>query len=644
MDVHFLIDLIIFSGLFFVGIALMSPLTKKYSFPYTIALLIVGFLSQQLLHVFHIETHLVLSPDIIFFVLLPILLFEGALHINFHQFRLQFKTITALSTFGLLLSIFIVAFGLARLANIPFEVALLFGAIISSTDPIAVLALFKHLGGPKRLSLLADGESMFNDATGVVAFRVISGFVLAGQAFTSDAILAGFGSFAYIFTGSIILGLLMGYITSEVIRRIDNDPLVEAVLTAALAIGSFVVAEHFFHLSGVITTVMAAITLGHVGRTRISHKTVHFIEELWGFLGFICVSLVFFFASFNLDVSIFTDNYMAVIYAVLMVLIGRAVSVYATCFLTNNLPLFKDEPNVPLSWQHILNWGGLRGVIPLVLVYSLPESYVYREQLLAFTMGSLLFTLLFNGITIKNLLLSLKLHLPKNEEEIITYESEVFAADATLKKLDELNPQDYDKKLIVDMKKNITQSQDKLRKKLLKIGDADEVFVSLRLQSLDIQRNTVRELHNQRYINENVFYEYDLQLDMQQDALEYPEVYAEEISSAKSFRTRLKRIQSVAKSMPLFKKIAAESKDQLVEERYSLLKARIIANKEVLEYLAKCEKIFDSKKNIVQKVKMVESMYNSHQKNNKNEIGTIEKKYPRIVSSYQKKLLVASIG
>ncbi len=626
------------------GIALMSPLTKKYSFPYTIALLIVGFVTQQLLHLFHIDSHLVLSPDIIFFVLLPILLFEGALHINFHQFRLQFKTITALATFGLLLSIFIVAFGLARLANIPFEVALLFGAIISSTDPIAVLALFKHLGGPKRLSLLADGESMFNDATGVVAFRVISGFVLAGKAFTSDAIFAGFGSFAYIFTGSIILGLVMGYITSEIIRRIDNDPLVEAVLTAALAIGSFVFAEHFFHLSGVITTVMAAITLGHVGRTRISHKTVHFIEELWGFLGFICVSLVFFFASFNLDISIFTDNYMAVIYAVLMVLIARAVSVYTTCFLTNTLPFFKDEPNVPLSWQHILNWGGLRGVIPLVLVYSLPESYAYREELLAFTMGSLLFTLLFNGITIKNLLLSLKLHLPKNEEEIITYESEVFAADATLKKLEELDPREYDKKLINDMKKHIAQSQEKLRKKLLKIGDADEVLVSLRLQSLDIQRNIVRNLHDRRYVNENVFYEYDLQLDMQQDALEYPDVYAEEISSAKSFRARLKRMQSIAKSMPMFKRIASESKDQLVEERYSLLRARIIANLEVLSYLEKCEKIFESKKTFVQKVKMVEAIYRNHQKNNKEEIVAIEKKYPRIVSSYQKKLLVATIG
>lgn len=644
MDAHFLIDVIIFSGLFFVGIALMSPLTKKYSFPYTIALLIVGFVTQQLLHLFHIDSHLVLSPDIIFFVLLPILLFEGALHINFHQFRLQFKTITALATFGLLLSIFIVAFGLARLANIPFEVALLFGAIISSTDPIAVLALFKHLGGPKRLSLLADGESMFNDATGVVAFRVISGFVLAGKAFTSDAIFAGFGSFAYIFTGSIILGLVMGYITSEIIRRIDNDPLVEAVLTAALAIGSFVFAEHFFHLSGVITTVMAAITLGHVGRTRISHKTVHFIEELWGFLGFICVSLVFFFASFNLDISIFTDNYMAVIYAVLMVLIARAVSVYTTCFLTNTLPFFKDEPNVPLSWQHILNWGGLRGVIPLVLVYSLPESYAYREELLAFTMGSLLFTLLFNGITIKNLLLSLKLHLPKNEEEIITYESEVFAADATLKKLEELDPREYDKKLINDMKKHIAQSQEKLRKKLLKIGDADEVLVSLRLQSLDIQRNIVRNLHDRRYVNENVFYEYDLQLDMQQDALEYPDVYAEEISSAKSFRARLKRMQSIAKSMPMFKRIASESKDQLVEERYSLLRARIIANLEVLSYLEKCEKIFESKKTFVQKVKMVEAIYRNHQKNNKEEIVAIEKKYPRIVSSYQKKLLVATIG
>lgn len=639
MESHFLIDILIFSGLFFVGIALINPLTKRLSFPYTIALLLVGFVTQQLLHLFHVDSHLVLSPDVIFFVLLPILLFEGALHINFHQFRLQFKTITAFATFGLLLSIFIIAYGVARLANLPFADALLFGAIISSTDPIAVLALFKHLGGPKRLALIADGESMFNDATGVVAFRVISTFVLAGTAFTQDAVIAGFGSFAYIFTGSIILGLILGYITSEIIRRIDNEPLVEAVLTVALALGSFVLAEHYFHFSGVIATVMSAITLGHIGRTRISHNTKHFIEELWGFLGFICVSLVFFFASFNLDVTIFTSNYVAVIVAIAMVLIGRAASVYITAFITNTLPLFKDEPNIPLSWQHILNWGGLRGVIPLVLVYSLPENYSYREEMLAFTMGSLLFTLLINGITIKKLLLSLKLHLPQREEEIISYEENIFAVDKTLQKLATIDRTDFGTKLIADAKKSLIAQQDRLQKKLLKIGDSNEVHTSLRLEAINIQRKAIDSLHSSQYINENVYFEYDLQLDMQQDAIEYPGVYDQEISSKKSFRSRLRRIQQITKSLPMFRTFTNESREELVTERYALLRARIYANTQVLLYLEKCQKLFAKKQNVLSAVKKVESQYKKYQKLNREEIASITRQYPRIVSSYQKKLL-----
>ncbi|MBP9798258.1 cation:proton antiporter, partial [Candidatus Woesebacteria bacterium] len=308
MELHFLIELIIFSTLFLVGIAFLTPLTRKTSFPYTVSLLLVGFIAQFFTHGLALESHIVLSPDVIFFVLLPILLFEGAFHINFHQFRLQFKTITAFATLGLLISIFVVAFGLSYLFGLDFGAALLFGAIISSTDPIAVLALFKHLGGPKRLALLADGESMFNDATGVVAFRVISAFILANKAFTSGAIIDGIGTFIYIFIGSILMGLLLGYLTSIFIAKVENDPLVESTLTVALALGSFTFAEHYFHLSGVITTVMAGITLSHIGRTRISPNVMHFIKELWGFLGFISVSLVFFFAAYNLNLSIFSEN------------------------------------------------------------------------------------------------------------------------------------------------------------------------------------------------------------------------------------------------------------------------------------------------------------------------------------------------
>lgn len=647
MEGHLLVELIIFATLFLVGIAFVTPLTKKLAFPYTVALLFAGFIAQFFTHNFSVESHIILSPDVIFYVLLPILLFEGAFHINFHQFRLQFKTITAFATIGLLISIFVVAFGLSYLVGFDFGASLLFGAIISATDPIAVLALFKHLGGPKRLALLADGESMFNDATGVVAFRVISAFIIAGNAFTTQAVLSGFGSFIYIFIGSIILGLVLGYITSIFIAKIENEPLIESTLTVALALGSFIIAEHYFHLSGVISTVMAGITLSHVGRTRISRQVIHFIEELWGFLGFIAVSMVFFFAAYNLDVNIFTNNLPLIGAAIIMVLAARAISIYGTAILTNKLPFFKDEPNVPMSWLHILNWGGLRGVIPLVLVYSLPETYEYREEMLAFTLGALLFTLIINGLTIKTLLLKLGLNKPSKEEEIVELEVALFETEKRIEDLKNLNNEEFDKKTISMYVEELQQNIKDHKKELAKLGTSENILNSIKLQALQIQRDVIEELFEKGYLNENAYYEYDSQLDLQQDAIEYPRTFGHSygkerlgvVSSRISYRKRLKTIRKVMSTLPILENILKISEEDVILERFSLIKSRIIANNEVIEFLERNKVIFGKNKELKKSVIEVEKIYRNFLKENHKELSSIQNKHPQIVNHYQENLL-----
>lgn len=647
MEGHLLVELVIFATMFLVGIAFVTPLTKRLAFPYTVALLFAGFIAQFITHSFELESHIILSPDVIFYILLPILLFEGAFHINFHQFRLQFKTITAFATLGLLISIFVVAFGLSYLVGLDFGASLLFGAIISATDPIAVLALFKHLGGPKRLALLADGESMFNDATGVVAFRVISAFIIADNAFTTQAVLSGFGSFVYIFIGSIILGLALGYITSIFIAKIENEPLIESTLTVALALGSFIIAEHYFHLSGVISTVMAGITLSHVGRTRISRQVIHFIEELWGFLGFIAVSMVFFFAAYNLDVNIFTNNLPLIGAAIIMVLAARAISVYGTAIITNKLAFFKDEPNVPLSWLHILNWGGLRGVIPLVLVYSLPEAYEYREEMLAFTLGALLFTLIINGLTIKTLLLKLGLNKPSKEEEIVELEVALFETEKQIERLKQLNTEEFDKKTIATYVSDLQDVIKDHKKELSILGTSENILSSVKLQAIQIQRDVIEDLFERGYINENAYFEYDSQLDLQQDAIEYPRTfghfYGRErlgvVSSRISYRKRLKNIRKVMSTLPILENILRVSEEDVILERFSLIKSRIIANDEVIEFLERNKVIFGKNKELMKSVTEVEKIYKNFLKENHKELNSIQKKYPRIVNHYQENLL-----
>lgn len=647
--IHF-VDIALFIGLFLIATALLQMFTNKTSFPYTILLLVAGFVAQFVNNYFHLGIHFSIDPQFIFFFLLPILLFEAAMHINLHQFRIQFKTISFLATFGLLVSIFGVAAVLALVLGLPVGVALLFGAIISATDPIAVLALFKTLGAPKRLALVADGESMFNDATGVIAFRVVSTYVVGNELFGPAKLLPSLGDFIYIFFGSILLGAIVGYIAARVIEKIRNERVIITALTMAIGLGSFAGAEHFFHLSGVITCVMAGIVLGNLARAKMTGQVVHFLEEFWEYIGFLSLSLVFFFATFSLDVELFSRNIWAIVVAIISVLLARALSVYVSAFLSNNIAFFKDEPNIPMKWQHILNWGGLRGVIPLVLVYSLPDTFEYKELMLQFTLGALLFTLLINGLTIKWLLLKLKLHLPKKEEEIINEEIKLFELDEIRQKLKGIDKREFDPEVLSTIDKNIMRKEKEVKENLLSMASTNEFSKSLTLEALTIEREKLQELFRENKISENVYYEFDSELDLQQDALEYPEVFQGRAirkggyisSNRKTLRKQLLDFRKRLGNYPIINILFPYDKNELLMEKYVLHRTRIYTSYAVLDYLDRAEELFVKP---AQK-KAIADVKKSHQefiKQNTYETEQIEKNNPKLSKEYQKTLIKSVI-
>lgn len=643
-QIHFL-DLILLIGGFLIATALLQVFTRKISFPYTIALLIAGFLAQFLIHIFKLDIHLSLSPDMIFFLLLPVLLFEASLHINIHQFRLQFKTITFLATFGLLLSIFVIAAGLALLTGLPFGIALLFGAIISATDPIAVLALFKTLGAPKRLALLADGESMFNDATAVIAFRAISTFVIANEAFRPVSLLDSTFDLFYVFIGSIVLGVVVGYIASQVFSRMKQDRVLLAALSTGIAVVSFGGAEHFFHVSGVITTVIAGVVVGNFGRTKIPSRTMHFIEEYWEYFGFVSLSLVFFFASFNLDLGLFQKEFGTLLIVIALVLIARAVSVYVSAFISNKWSLFNNEPNIPMQWQHILNWGGLRGVIPLVLVYSLPDDFAYKQLLLQFTFATLLFTLFVNGLTIKKLLTSLRLHLPKKEERIIEDEKSLFEIGEMREKLHALSKKEFNASVISLVDKKLEEQEKNYKDDLFSLLSPEEFHQSLHLEALDIERKTLQRLFEQGRFTETVFHQFDSELDLQQDALEYPEIQTTRVVTKKgmiakgsSFRKRIINLRRFASHHALLSKLFDITEKSLVRDRYGLVRARLFTSYAAIDYLDHVKKIIVDK-NLQKVISQVRETQESYIKKNQNEINGLEKQYPTLATSYQERMI-----
>jgi CPA1 family monovalent cation:H+ antiporter len=636
----------IFIGFFLLLVALLHGLSKKTKFPFTVILLLVGFAAQFLDRTDFVAIDLSLSTDIIYYIMLPLLLFESAMHINFHQFKLQFKTITALTTTGLLMAVGVIAAGLHYLLQIPWMESLLFGSLISATDPIAVLALFKSLGAPRRLGLLAEGESMFNDATGVIAFRFFAGILFTSQAVEGMTVAFAIFDFLYVFVGSLLVGGIMGWVISEFIARVENDKLIETTLTLALALISFVAAEHYFHLSGVISAVAAAITLGNVGRTRISGDVLHFMEELWEYVGFVCIAFIFFFAAFSLDWAPIFANPIPVMISIILVMVGRAISVYGSFFISNRLPLFKDEPNVPLSWQHIMNWGGLRGVIPLVLVATLPEDFVYRELFLAFTLANFVFTLLINATTIGVLLTRLGLHLPRKEESIIRTEMDIFEIEKAKEALRQVSDEEFDRDIVLSVHRRLMAQELQHKKFLSSLATPKELEHSLKMQAIEIERNTLQRLFEHGHINENVYFQFEGELDLQQDALEYPEVSSGRgygpgghLDTSTSFRQRLLRLRMLMKSLPFLKGFLWPSKEQLIVDRLQMLQARILASSEAIEYFQKVKQLMLGSLRATKAVDDVISEHEQLRLKNNFQLQALAQEYPKTYAKFQQDMI-----
>lgn len=622
-------EVVLLVGFILICFSLLQHFADKKSFPYTILLLLFGLIGKELFESFHLPVHLDLSSDITYFLLLPILLFGSALHLNFHQFRLQFKTISFLATFGLLLSITVVGGLLAYILGWDITTGLLFGSLISATDPIAVLALFKSLGGPRRLALLADGESMINDATAVVLFRILVAVTIGGEAISHETFLHSVGEFSYVFIGSLVAGAVLGYLVSLVLAKIENDLVVETTLTLGAALLIFTAAEHYLHLSGVISAVVAGLFVGNLGRSRISPQVAHFVHELWDYIGFLALSFVFFFATFHLDISFLATTFPTWLWVVLVVLIARAISIYVSFLITNNIKFFRDEPNVPISWQHIMNWGGLKGVIPLVLVFSLPDTYEYKEVIFQFTFASLLFTLFVNGSTMGFLLRKLKLNLPSKVEEIQKLYDHLFDLDAAILKLKKGNILGVAKKEI-NKKMQYWSSQESEILALINKVDKKHYADSLAIQSLDIERSVYEKLLEREEISEAAFYELDAQLDMQADAIEYPEIRVRttdrkgHIQASKLFRQQVLDIRRKIIEHPHMKNYFLKSRERIFVDRYMMVRARMIGSERVLRYLSSLQ-IKTSSPHLIRELDKLLRTYNTYHEKSNAELITLKK-------------------
>jgi len=409
-------------------------LSKRTKIPYTVLLVAIGVILVPLSNIplFSFIKEFPLTPSMLFYIFLPILIFESAYNINTRRMMESIRSIALLSIVGLLISTFFIGFVLYAVFGffnfeIPLMVALLFGALISATDPVAVLALFKEYGAPRRLSLIFEGESLFNDGTAVAVFLIMLEIAESGFHGISS-IGEGLFLFTTMVVGGILFGGFMGVIFSKAIEWTRTNESVSILLMFVLSHLTFllteVLSEHLviagleIKLSAIISTLIAAMVVGNYGRSKIAPRAEEFIEKFWGQAAFMANSIVFLligllFATIEIDLMQFV---WPIIGAVVIVAIGRALSIYPVISLLN---LSKKEKNIPLSWQHLLAWGSLRGALAVMVVLIIPDTlefpgwthaYTPKEFLMGLTIGCIYATLFIKATTISRFMSKLKVN------------------------------------------------------------------------------------------------------------------------------------------------------------------------------------------------------------------------------------------
>jgi CPA1 family monovalent cation:H+ antiporter len=345
--------------------------------------------------------------------------------------------------------------------EIPIEVALLFAALISATDPVAVLALFKEYGAPKRLSLIFEGESLFNDGTSLALFLIILEILLSGWHGMSSLGL-GIFMFTTMVIGGIFFGGLMGAIFSKIIEHVRDNEHVEITLTMIVAHFTFIFSEilsHHLHLFGqdikfssIIATVVAAMVVGNYGRYKISPRVEEYMEKFWGYFAFLTNSIVFILIGLlfaSLEVPLRTLAIPLTV-AIVVVMIGRALSIYP---IVGFLNWTKTEAYIPMSWQHLLAWGSLRGALAVTMVLLIPDDFSIanwpfvdisvKDYVTALTIACIYFTLFIKATTIGPLIKHLKIDALSPVEEIEREEGKALVYARVLPEIDRFMRKGY---------------------------------------------------------------------------------------------------------------------------------------------------------------------------------------------------------
>jgi len=414
------------------GAVLLGLLARRAGIQLTVVLVVVGFLAGWLGESVGFEAPLEGErfEEVVVFLFLPVLVFEAAIGLSVRAFFRNLTPILVLAIVALVVSAALVGIALNVALEIPIAAALLFGALISATDPVAVVAVFRELGVPERLLTVVEGESMLNDGVAIVLFSILLEAALGED--VSPA--TGVAEFLAVFFGGAAIGAAVGIGVALVLPWLDRN--LAAALSVAAAYGSFVLADDVLGFSGVMAAVAAGLVFAGMAPSRASAEARQATSELWEALGYIANALLFLLIGLAIEPALIAEHAGAIAVAIVLVLLARPLAVVP---LVSALERLARIPPVGRRNEAVLVWGGLRGGVALALALALPESLEQRDQFVAMTGGVVLATLLLNATTIGWLVHRLGLDEASRGDRFLAAVARLRGAGAARTALDELH-------------------------------------------------------------------------------------------------------------------------------------------------------------------------------------------------------------
>ncbi len=523
-----------------------SLISKTLRIPFPIVLVMSG-VSLTLLPDLPDGISIFFEPDIaeksILYVFLPLLVFEAAYKFDFAKFTANWVSIMIMAIPGVIFSTLVITAVLVFSGLLPPQIALILGIILSATDPSATIAIFKESGAPKDLITIVEGESLFNDATVIGAYK-IAVLVFTLNLTTTEMLLTGIWQFCWVFVVGALCGYITGHLLLWLMKALPDDPYIEISISLITAVGCFVGVEHFVHASSIVALTICGLVLAKNTPLPISNESNQYLNSFWTYLSDLAKAIIFILVGLWLNLELIATHWRITLLVIVSMLVARASFVYWV------LPWFgrlrRLSYSLPRSYQHICLWGGLRGAVTLalsILVITNPLLFTLeeRESVLAVAMGAVFFTILVQGLTLSPLATRLKLDETSVEEKVTKKELMLSAMKASEKVLAHLTKTPLadsgaPDEIMRSLKSHIDEEKDDLHLLYTTALATENLYKKLIMEGLSIESEYLYLLYDQGLISLKSYQKQRELFDRQMDAARHN--YQQPQNSHKHWLTR----------------------------------------------------------------------------------------------------------